>query len=180
MAMSIRRAGLFALLVCFTQFAFAAPPVPHLGQGDIPPSFLGRDANDKDVNVEDMRGKVTVVSFWATWCGYCQKELPILASIQKLAGGTQLQVIAVNTNDDYDKFRIVRRRLKKYDLVLTYDSGAISKAYGVTGLPHLVMIGRDGRIAYVHEGYDESMLDTIASELNTLLAAPVPAPTHAP
>jgi hypothetical protein len=44
----------------------------------------------------------------------------------------------------------------------------------------MVMIGRDGRIAYVHVGYDESMLDTIANELNTLLAAPVPANTHAP
>jgi thiol-disulfide isomerase/thioredoxin len=180
--MKIRLTFLFALcVVALVPSIRAATTDRVLDSGDVPPSFLGRDANDKDVHVQDMHNKVVVVSFWATWCGYCLKELPILAGIQKLAGGQQLQVVAINTDDDYDKFWKVRRSLKKYNLVMTYDSGAISKAYGVKGLPHLVMIGRDGRIAYVHEGYDESMLNTIADELNTLLAAaPVPAATHAP
>lgn len=176
--MKMHRACFFALLVLFAQVAVAGT-MP--GRGDVPPSYLGRDANGKDVRVEDMRGKVVVVTFWASWCGYCLKELPVLAGIQKLAGGAQLQVVAVSYKEDYDKFLRIRHNLRKYDLVMTYDSNSsISAAYGVTGIPHMVMIGRDGRIAHVHVGYDESMLDTIANQLNTLLAAPKPAAAQAP
>jgi thiol-disulfide isomerase/thioredoxin len=176
--MQLRPACFFALLVLFTHVAVAAAPP---GGGDLAPSALGRDANDHDVRVEDMHGKVVVVTFWASWCGYCLKELPILANIQKLAGADNLQVVAISYKEDHDNFRKIYRTLRKSNLVLTYDTkSTISSAYGVTGIPHMVMIGRDGRIAYVHVGYDESMLDTIANELNTLLAAPVPANTHAP
>ena len=89
--MQLRPACFFALLVLFTHVAVAATPP---GSGDLPPSALGRDANDHDVRVEDMHGKVVVVTFWASWCGYCLKELPILANIQKLAGADNLQVVA--------------------------------------------------------------------------------------
>jgi thiol-disulfide isomerase/thioredoxin len=177
-AMHLRRVCFFALLVLFNYVAMAGA-MP--GRGDVPPSYLGRDAQDHDVHVEDMHGKVVVITFWASWCGYCLKELPTLASIQKLAGADKLQVVAISYKEDYGNFVKIRHNLRKYNLVLTYDSNsAISAAYGVTGIPHMVMIGRDGRIAHVHVGYDESMLDTIANELNELLAAPVPANTQAP
>ena len=176
--MHLRRACFFALLVLFTHVAMAGTPP---GSGDPAPSYLGRDANDHDVRAEDMHGKVIVVTFWASWCGYCLKELPILANVQKLAGANQLQVVAISYKEDYNNFRQIHHNLRKTDLLLTYDTKATaSAAYGVTGIPHMVMIGRDGRIAHVHVGYNESMLDTIADELNTLLAAPVPADTHAP
>jgi thiol-disulfide isomerase/thioredoxin len=175
--MHLRRACLFALLMLFTHVA-AAGTMP--GRGDVPPSYLGRDADDHDVHVEDMHGKVVVITFWASWCGYCLKELPTLASIQKLAGASQLQVVAISYKEDYEKFLKIRHNLRKYNLVLTYDANsAISSAYGVTGIPHMVMIGRDGRIAHVHVGYGDEMLDTIANQLNALLAAPPPA-TQAP
>lgn len=146
-----------------------------VGAGDLPPDFLGHDRNGHDVRVSAMRGKVVLVTFWASWCGYCLKELPILAGIQKLAGPAQLQVVAISHDEELDNFMKIRRRMKNLNLVLTFDAGdAISKTYGVNGIPHMVMIGRDGRVAYVHSGYDESMLDTITDEVNTLLAAPAP------
>jgi thiol-disulfide isomerase/thioredoxin len=176
--MKMRLGGFVALLLLLTQVAIAGA-VP--GRGDVPPSYLGRDAHDHDVHVEDMHGKVVVVTFWASWCGYCLKELPTLASIQKLAGTHQLQVVAISYKEDYNNFRQIHHNLRKTDLMLTYDTNAaVSASYGVTGIPQMVMIGRDGRIAYVHVGYDESMLDTIANELNELPAAPVPARMQAP
>jgi thiol-disulfide isomerase/thioredoxin len=178
LAANVRRIVFFTLLTLLTRVV-AATNAPDAG--DMPPSYLGHDARDHDVRVEDMRGKVVVVTFWASWCGYCLKELPILANVQKLAGAQQLQVVAISYKEDYENFRKISRKLQKYDLVLTYDgNSAVSKAYGVTAIPHMVMIGRDGRIAQVYQGYDESMLDTIASQLNTLLAAPKPAITQAP
>lgn len=168
----------FALLMSLAHATYAGS-VP--GPGDMPPSYLGHDASGNDVHIEAMRGKVVVITFWASWCGYCLKELPILASIQKLETPTQLQVVAISYKEDYETFRKIRRHLNSYHLLLTYDSdAAISRTYGVHGIPHMVMIGRDGRIAHVHVGYDDAMFNTIASELNALLAEPAPAATHAP
>jgi thiol-disulfide isomerase/thioredoxin len=146
------------------------------GPGDIPPDYLGRDRDGHDLRVSDLRGKVVIVSFWASWCGYCRKELPVLAALQKLKGTSDLQVVGVNHDDDYDKYKDLRRRWKDLDIILTYDApdGRIGKPYDVHGLPFLVLIGRDGRVAYSHYGYDEDMLDTIMAEVNELLVQPAP------
>jgi thiol-disulfide isomerase/thioredoxin len=152
-----------------------------IGPGDLPPDFLGHDRDGHDVRVSAMHGKVVLVTFWASWCGYCLKELPILAGIQKLAGPAQLQVVAISHDEELETFMKLRRRMKNLSLILTFDGDkTISKAYGVNGIPHMVMIGRDGHVAYVHSGYDESMLGTITDEVNTLLAAPAPANAAAP
>jgi hypothetical protein len=92
-------------------------------------------------------------------------------------------VVAISHQESKDVFRQVRRRLDnlKLGLILTDDSdNSISKTYGVNGIPHMVMIGRDGRIAQVSRGYDESMLDDIVKDINGLLAQPAAPPVAAP
>ena len=168
---TIIRSALAILTLCVATLCQARP-----SPGDVPPDYLGRDRDGHDVRVSELRGKVVIVSFWASWCGYCRKELPVLAALQKLKGTSDLQVVGVNHDDDYDKYKDLLRRWKSLDVVLTYDppDGRIGKPYGVNGLPFLVMIGRDGRVAHAHYGYDEDMLDTIMSEVNELLDQPVP------
>jgi len=139
------------------------------------PDGLGRVLSGDAVRVSDFKGKVVVVSFWATWCPYCLKELPILANIQRVAGSEKLAVVAVNT-EDRQVFRNVVRALEKepgLGLRLTYDPDKASqKAYGVSGLPHMLIIDREGRIVRLYVGYGESQLDSIAADLNKALAEP--------
>jgi thiol-disulfide isomerase/thioredoxin len=148
----------------------------HPGAGEVPPDFLGHDAHGHDVRISELHGKVVIVSFWASWCGYCRKELPVLAALQKLKGIQDLQVIGVNHDDGYDEFKDLSRRWKNLDVILTYDApdGRIGKPYDVKVLPFMVMIGRDGRVAHVYTGYGEDMLDTIMSDVDDLLAEPAP------
>jgi thiol-disulfide isomerase/thioredoxin len=179
----MHRIGRTLLAVLFIVLAASANAGTRPGQGDIPPPYLGKDAHGDAVNVENLRGKVVIVTFWATWCGYCMKELPILGNLQQVAGASQLQVVAISHQESKDVFRQVRRRLDnlKLGLILTDDSdNSISKTYGVNGIPHMVMIGRDGRIAQVYRGYDESMLDDIVKDINGLLAQPAAPPVAAP
>ncbi|MDE0056040.1 MAG: TlpA disulfide reductase family protein, partial [Gammaproteobacteria bacterium] len=65
--------------------------------GDIPPPRLGTDRNGDRINLEEMSGKIVVISFWATWCPPCLKELPVLEAIHNSIGEDRLEVIAVNT-----------------------------------------------------------------------------------
>ncbi len=144
--------------------------------GEAPPDALGKTRDGVEVRVSDHRGKVVVISFWASWCGYCLKELPALEGIQNAAGSAQLQVVAVNFKEDPAVYRRLASRLKGAQMTLTHDrSGRIGDGYGLRGLPFLVIVGRDGRVAHTHAGYGEQTLDRIIEEINDLLAEPAPA-----
>jgi thiol-disulfide isomerase/thioredoxin len=168
--------ALVLLALAIASSAYAKP-----GEGDVAPDYLGHDRHGNDVRVSSLHGKVVIVSFWASWCGYCLKEMPILAAIQKKTGTADLQVVGVNHDDDLDTFTKIQHRWKDLDVILTYEAGdhRISKPYGVNGLPYMVMIGRDGRIAHIHVGYGEDMLDDILGEIQDLLDAPAPTPSAA-
>ena len=102
---------------------------------DTPPDLVGLDIGHDDVRVSQHAGKVVVVSFWATWCGYCLKELPVLANIQRSMGRQNVQVIAVNV-EDRDTYRRVRWKLDGHDLINAYDPRkAGQRAYSVNGIP---------------------------------------------
>lgn len=123
---------------------------------------------------------MVIVTFWATWCPYCLKELPVLENIQNLAGKDRIEVIAVNWKEDRNTYRAIKRRLKDLTLTLTSDAtGRIGEAYGVQSIPHMLMIGKDGRVDSVRRGYTEDDLDEIAADLNRLLKAPAPDATTA-
>ena len=166
--MTLRWLLTLLLLSCTVHGASAAP-----ASGDMAPDYLGKTLDDREVAVSHYRGKVVVVSFWATWCPYCLKELPILEGIQQTAGTDKVQVIAINT-EERDVFRKVSRALSKLTLGMSYDPGKKSAAvYGVSGIPHLLIIGRDGRIRNIYRGYDASSLDSIVESLNAAINAPV-------
>ncbi len=158
-----------ALVFCvMAGHAFAAD---KLVPGDKPPASLGQTRDGESIETTQYAGKVLVVTFWASWCGPCKKELPVLEGIQRIGGKDRIQVVAVNIEDS-DQFRKVAKALASLTLTLTHDyRKKSSEAYGVHGIPHMVIIGRDGKIVNVHRGYSEDALDSIVAEINTALAA---------
>ena len=96
----------------------------------------------------------------------------MLEGIQRVVGKEQLQVVGVNI-EERDKFkRVVRAIGSTLSFTLSNDAGKqISESYGVHGIPHFVLIGRDGRILKVHRGYSEDSLEGIIDEVNAALAA---------
>jgi thiol-disulfide isomerase/thioredoxin len=145
-------------------------------KGDVAPQALGATAEGETLEAAQFRGKVLVVTFWASWCGPCMKELPMLEALQRVAGKAHLRVVAVNI-EDRDVFRKIARKLDKFQLTLAHDAGKRgSEAYGVHGIPHMVIVGRDGTIVKVNRGYSEEALDGIVKEINAALLAGQPAP----
>jgi len=141
------------------------------GVGDPAPGSVGFDLEGNPVTLDAYAGKVIVLSFWATWCTYCRQELPQLKGAQDLAGG-KLQVLAINIEERV-AFRRAAHALAPLGLTVVHDGDRRARdAYGVGGIPHLVIIGRDGRIAAVHVGYGESSLGGIIDEMNHALSAP--------
>lgn len=168
-------AVLLGLMFCLAAHA------QHVQPGDMAPDALGTTQDGQEVTVSSLHGKVVVISFWATWCGYCLKEMPVLANLQALATqrGLPLQVVAINHREDRRVFvntvRALRPRLP--GLLMTWDrDGTLGRPYGSDKMiPVMVMLHRDGRVAQVHVGYGEDMLDSLVAEINALLVEPAPA-----
>src|SRR5881398_2966074 len=111
----------------------AAASTPNTG--DPAPDYLGRNLDRDVMRLNQYAGQPVVISFWATWCPYCLKELPILSGIRKASRGA-VRVITVNT-EERDTFRNASRLMKDLDLDLLYDPDHKARdGYRVTGLPH--------------------------------------------
>jgi peroxiredoxin len=132
--------------------------------GDEPPPKLAWHAK-----LSDYRGKIVIVSFWASWCPPCRKEIGVLAAIQKQATRDKVVVFSVNWGESAKRFQEIKRNLQGVDLTLISDEdGYIANQYGVTAIPHMVIIGRDGRIAAIHIGYGDGELAVLADEINAM------------
>jgi thiol-disulfide isomerase/thioredoxin len=170
----IRRIFLTMALSCAMTTALAQDADTGPKEGDYPPAALGTDRAGNTVNLDALRGKVVVLTFWASWCGYCRQELPMLAHIQKVVGRDHLEVIAVNFKESKQDFLSVMRANKGVDLTYVQDSkGTVSDLYGVQSLPNMFIIDRDGKLAHKHVGYDEGVMQSIIQEMLSLLPADV-------
>ncbi len=162
------------LLACGNLWAKALPP------GSIPPDDLGKTLDGQEVRASALRGKVVVISFWATWCGYCMKEMPVLAGLQATANerGYPLQVVEINYEEDHRVFSRATHLLmpKLPGLIMTWDrTGGLNASFGLHGsLPTMILLHRDGTVASVHVGYDEDMLAPLAAEITQLMNEPAP------
>ena len=126
--------------------------------------------SDTQANLADCHGKVVIVSFRASWCGPRRRELPVLAHVQQVVGRDALKVIAISANEPRQDFQGVVRASCNLKLGYLHDSkDAADEQYGVESLPNMVVIGQDGKIAYVHRGYSEEMLYSFSTGILGLL-----------
>jgi len=173
----MRNAGgwCLALALCAAMPAFAAnPPREYsaLAVGSVPFDELGKDIDGKSVTISEHHGKVVIVSFWASWCGPCRKELPILANVATKVGPDHLKVISINFKDEQKPFRIIADALKTLPITILRDAnGKAARKFDVRGVPRMIIIDRDGKVAADHTGYGEGSVEEIVDELNRLLQA---------
>ena len=163
-------AGLMAVILCMGAVLSAQAAEPKTG--DVPPALLGKDREGEVVDLAQHRGKVVVVTFWASWCGPCRKELPGLDALQKHAGDKILKVIAVNVKDSTEDYRLMMRQMKDYTISMTRDrSGEIAEGYGVKAYPNLWIIDPQGKVAAHHVGYGEDSLEALVNQINQVIVA---------
>ena len=161
------RPAFAAALVLFA--ALSAPASARLAVGAVPPDYLGKTPDKEEVRLSATPGRIVVVTFWASWCGPCRRELPALDALQKVAG-ERVKIVAVNVEDTPQDYKAIRRQLKDSALTFTWDrDGKIAESFDVKGYPNLFVIGADGKVAKVHVGFDEDSIEAIVDDLNALL-----------
>lgn len=124
----------------------------------VPPFELATFAGDT-VRSVDLRGKVVVLAFWASWCLPCHWEMPELAAtFASLRGDSSVAFLAVDAGWGGETMERGRRYLarRRVDLPAAFDSGGAAAALGVHALPTVVFLDAAGRVRFEHYGYDRS------------------------
>ena len=156
---------IYLLLTSFTGLVGAAT----LNVGDAPPDVFGKSWTGEAVHLSDYRGRIVIISFWASWCGPCRKELPMLMAVQEHATRDKIVVLSVNWRQSHEEFLRIKRIFKDKATQVTLISdehGRAGDAYGVKGIPHMIIVGRDGKIAAIHVGYSEQQIPILIDEIN--------------
>jgi cytochrome c biogenesis protein CcmG, thiol:disulfide interchange protein DsbE len=148
--------------------------MPTYRQGE--PSIAGRMAPDfalqldgKPAHLQDLRGKVVVLDFWASWCPPCVEETPSLIDLQRRIADRGGTVLGISMDDDRNNYEAFLKEHKVNFPTYLDSSKAIPATYGTSMYPEAYIIGRNGRIVRKVVGpQDWTNPDTLAA-LDTLL-----------
>ncbi|MEO8485216.1 MAG: TlpA disulfide reductase family protein [Betaproteobacteria bacterium] len=143
--------------------AFAAAP------GDAAPAFTLPEAGGAEVALDQLKGRVVYVDFWASWCGPCKRSFPWMSDMQRKYGDGGLTVLAINVDKkraDAQKFLVATPGA----FTIVYDpAGAVAAAYDVKGMPTSYLVDRAGRIVAVDSGFRDDAKAGIEARIRTVL-----------
>jgi len=161
-----RWARTLALGACAMLTIAAAPPKV----GDVAPDFQLTMIDGTKITLDQLRGQVVVLNFWATWCGPCKRELPLLDKYYEIQRSHGLRVFTIATEDSLPLYQ-----LKKLFAVMKIPSAKRIKGnYPVLqGVPTNYVIDRSGHVRYAKAAAFD--LDDLNREIVPLLNEPVPA-----
>ncbi len=133
------------------------------------PGFSFLDTQGKTVALADFKGKVVFIDFWATWCPPCRISMPEVEKLYADFQGKAVQVLGLNLDENGDNARrFVERKKTPYPVLLAGNSD-ISSAYGVDGIPHFVLIDKEGKVVNVWSGFAPGMGEEWRAAINALL-----------
>lgn len=122
-------------------------PASLVQLGDVAPDFQLEDTHGNRVSLTDLRGKVVLVNFWATWCPPCRAEMPSMEKLNQVMAGEDFVLLAINVEENGRT--VVPEFLKKSPHsfpVLYDDQGVVQKLYSVYRFPESFVIRKDGII----------------------------------
>jgi cytochrome c biogenesis protein CcmG/thiol:disulfide interchange protein DsbE len=127
--------------------ALQPDPLPEVLHNGVPPDFQLPDASGRMVSLSQQKGHPVFLNFWATWCPPCVDEVPAIEDLARRLKGTDMRMLAVSVDDDWDKIR--RFFAKGSDIgVLLDTSHDIPKKFGTEKFPETFMIDAAGRVRY--------------------------------
>ena len=146
-----------------------ATAVAPLASGAPAPQFQLGAADGTAVNLGALKGKVVMINFWASWCGPCRKEMPILEQLSRQYRTKGLTLIGVNVEPDSKAaMNWLKETPVSFPILFDTDS-TVSKLYQVAGMPNTVIVDRKGTVRYIHRGYQAGAENEYLDQIRQLI-----------
>jgi thiol-disulfide isomerase/thioredoxin len=117
------------------------------------PNFTLKSMGGKNLKLSEMTGNVVLINFWASWCGPCREEMPLLNALHKKYQPLGFTVLGVNVEENVDGARSFLKNVPVDFPILLDNTNEVSKRYKVVAMPTTVVVDRDGNMRFLHEGY---------------------------
>ena len=150
--------------------AIAASSLASSGmEGQKAPDFALKSSTGENLRLSEYRGDVVMINFWATWCGPCRQEMPLLDELYNRYQRVGFNLLGVNIDDDSSRAMQMAEELGIDFPVLFDASKEVSRLYEVEAMPVTVLVDREGTVRYVHHGYKPGYEDKYLDQIRSLL-----------
>jgi thiol-disulfide isomerase/thioredoxin len=131
------------------------------------PDFSLDGLKGSKTSLSQLKGQVVMINFWATWCGPCQQEMPLLDAMYKKYRAAGFTLLGVNVDKETPAVKDLLAKKPVSFPVLLDPANQVSRAYRVNAMPSTVIVDRKGAVRYIHKGYkagdENEYLDRIRS-----------------
>jgi thiol-disulfide isomerase/thioredoxin len=119
----------------------------------------------RPVSLENFRGKVVYVDFWASWCGPCRKSLPLYEEMKEEFPSETFEIVAINLDEDRnDAVRFLEKHPVSYTILLD-PAGTTASQWQIQAMPTSFLLGADGRVIRSWAGFYPSHMEEIQNEI---------------
>jgi peroxiredoxin len=141
------------LLACCLSLSLPGMAVAAATPGSAAPDFSLAARDGGKVRLGDLRGQVVMINFWATWCGPCRQEMPLLAQLNTKYEPLGFTLLGVNVEPDSAAAVTWLKGMPVTFPILFDTSSVVAGSFGVEGMPSTVFVDRKGQVRYIHRGY---------------------------
>jgi len=145
------------------------PALAGSGAAAPAPAFTLASRAGQDVSLAQYKGQVVMLNFWASWCGPCRQEMPLLESIYKKYNKMGFTLIGVNVEPDSNAANEWLKATPVSFPILYDRDSKVSKLYDVAGMPSTVIIDRSGKLRVLHRGYKAGDENEYLDSIRTLI-----------
>ncbi len=138
-------------------------------EGQVAPDFVLKSSAGENLRLSEHRGEVVMINFWATWCGPCRQEMPLLDDLYQRYERVGFSLLGVNIDDDSRRAMQMIEELGVNFPVLFDERKEVSKLYDVQAMPVTVLVDREGTVRHVHHGYKPGYEEKYLTEIRSLL-----------
>ncbi|TDJ13318.1 MAG: TlpA family protein disulfide reductase [Gammaproteobacteria bacterium] len=137
--------------------------------GQTAPDFVLRSSTGENLRLSEYRGDVVMINFWATWCGPCRQEMPLLDELYGRYQRVGFSLLGVNIDDDSRRAMAMVKELGVRFPVLFDEEKKVSKLYEVEAMPMTILLDREGTVRHIHYGYKPGYEQKYLNEIRSLL-----------
>jgi peroxiredoxin len=133
------------------------------------PEFTLKSRGGQNLRLSDYRGQVLLINFWASWCGPCRQEMPLLENLYKRYNKLGFTIMGVNVDTDSTKANNYLRDISVTFPIVYDTTNAVSKSFNVNAMPTTVIVDRNGNMRFLHQGYQPGYENDYKKEVVQLI-----------